>query len=160
MLPHGTGRRPAGAYQHGLRAVLQPRRRQLASGSIDKTIRFWDAKTQEPLEIIPLGSIVYSVAFSPDGTRLAAGCRDNTIRLIDVAHRQQVAELRGHTDYVHAVAWSPDGTRTGLRLRRYDGAHLGFAVGAGAGEEGEGGSRVGRGVAIEGVRRTVSPPVR
>ena len=25
--------------------------------------------------------------------------------------RQQVAELRGHTDYVHAVAWSPDGTR-------------------------------------------------
>jgi len=24
---------------------------------------------------------------------------------------QQVAELRGHADYVHAVAWSPDGTR-------------------------------------------------
>ena len=48
---------------------------------------------------------------APDGTRLAAGCRDNTIRLIDVASRQQVAELRGHTDYVHAVAWSPDGTR-------------------------------------------------
>jgi WD40 repeat protein len=51
------------------------------------------------------------MAFSPDGTRLAAGCRDNTIRLIDVATWQEVAELRGHTDYVHAVAWSPDGTR-------------------------------------------------
>jgi WD40 repeat protein len=51
------------------------------------------------------------VAFSPDGTRLAAGCRDNTIRLIDVASRQEVAGLRGHSDYVHAVAWSPDGTR-------------------------------------------------
>jgi hypothetical protein len=51
------------------------------------------------------------VAFSPDGTRLAAGCRDNTVRLFDVASRQEVAELRGHTDYVHAVAWSPDGTR-------------------------------------------------
>ena len=51
------------------------------------------------------------MAFSPDGTRLAAGCRDNTVRLIDVTRRQQVAELRGHTDYVHAVAWSPDGTR-------------------------------------------------
>jgi eukaryotic-like serine/threonine-protein kinase len=90
---------------------FSPDRRQLASGSIDKTIRFWDAKTYEPLGSIPLGSIVYSVAFSPDGTRLAAGCRDNTIRLIDVAHRQQVAEFRGHTDYVHGVAWSPDGTR-------------------------------------------------
>jgi WD40 repeat protein len=54
---------------------------------------------------------VASVAFSPDGTRLAAGCKDNTIRLIDVASRQQVAELHGHTDYVHAVAWSPDGSR-------------------------------------------------
>jgi WD40 repeat protein len=51
------------------------------------------------------------VAFSPDGTRLAAGCADNTIRLIDVARRQEVAELRGHTDYVHALAFSPDGTR-------------------------------------------------
>ena len=40
-----------------------------------------------------------------------AGRRDNTIRLIDIASRQEVAELRGHTDYVHAVAWSPDGTR-------------------------------------------------
>jgi WD40 repeat protein len=23
----------------------------------------------------------------------------------------EVAEVRGHDDYVHAVAWSPDGTR-------------------------------------------------
>ena len=58
-----------------------------------------------------MGSKVYGVAFSPDGTRLAVGCADTTIRLIDVAHRHEVVALRGHTDYVHAVAWSPDGTR-------------------------------------------------
>jgi WD40 repeat protein len=46
-----------------------------------------------------------------DGTRLAVGCADTTIRLIDVAHRHEVAALRGHTDYVHALAWSLDGTR-------------------------------------------------
>jgi WD40 repeat protein len=51
------------------------------------------------------------MAFSPDGTRLAAGCGDGAIRLIDVARRQLVAELRGHAAYVHAVAWSPDGAR-------------------------------------------------
>jgi WD40 repeat protein len=28
-----------------------------------------------------------------------------------LASRQQVAELRGHADFVHAIAWSPDGTR-------------------------------------------------
>ena len=83
----------------------------LAAGASDKTIRLWDTQTHELLEVIPLGSVVFGVAFSPDGTRLAAACIDNTIRLFDVARRQQVAELRGHTDYVHAIAWSPDGTR-------------------------------------------------
>jgi WD40 repeat protein len=83
----------------------------LASCSHDKTIRLWDVQTHEPLAVIPVGSSVYGVAFSPDGARLAASCRDNSIRLIDVASREQVAELRGHSDYVHAVAWSPDGTR-------------------------------------------------
>ena len=51
------------------------------------------------------------MAFSPDSTRLATGCTDNTIRLWDLATGTEVAELRGHRAYVHAVAFSPDGTR-------------------------------------------------
>jgi WD40 repeat protein len=96
----------------------------LASSSIDNTIHLWDVQAHRKLAAITLGSTVYGMAFSPDGTRLAAGCDDNTIRLLDVARRQEVAELRGHTDYVHAVAWSPDGTRL-VRLGRPDGADLG-----------------------------------
>jgi WD40 repeat protein len=83
----------------------------IASGSEDATVRLWDRRTHEALATMNVGSRVYGVAFSPDGTRLAVGCADTTIRLIDVAHRHEVAALRGHTDYVHAVAWSPDGTR-------------------------------------------------
>jgi WD40 repeat protein/serine/threonine protein kinase len=75
------------------------------------TLCLFDLRNRAQLARLNLGSQVLGLAFSPDGTRLAVGCRDNTIRLIDVATRQEVAELRGHTDYVQAVAWSPDGTK-------------------------------------------------
>ena len=77
---------------------------------------------------------MYGLAFSPDGTRLAIGSGDNTIRLWDVASRQEVCQLRGHDSYVHAVAFSPDGTRLASASGDADGADLGHrpAVGAGA----------------------------
>ena len=53
---------------------------------------------------------VYKVAFSPDGTRLASGSADNTIRLWDVHSRESLfPPLEGHTNAVKSVAFSPDG---------------------------------------------------
>jgi WD40 repeat protein len=103
-LPGHTG----GAY----RFAFSPDSQLLAvGGTADTTLRIWDVRTRAELASLNVGNQVFGLAFSPDGTRLAAGCRDNVIRLIDVATWQEVAELRGHSQYVHAVAWSPDGAR-------------------------------------------------
>jgi WD40 repeat protein len=52
---------------------------------------------------------VRTVAASPDGTTLASGGDDNTIRLWDVPSGEQRAVLAGHQGQVRAVAFSPDG---------------------------------------------------
>ena len=53
-----------------------------------------------------------SVAFSPDGKRIASGSDDNTVRLWDADTGQPVGQpLTGHTDTVTSVAFSPDGKR-------------------------------------------------
>jgi mono/diheme cytochrome c family protein len=56
-----------------------------------------------------LPDMALCVAFNPDGTQLAAGSADRTIRLFDVKSGRQAHVMRNHADWVQSVAYSPDG---------------------------------------------------
>jgi hypothetical protein len=53
---------------------------------------------------------VFALACTPDGTTLASGSSDKTIRLWRLADNTCTAILKGHTNSVLALACTPDGT--------------------------------------------------
>jgi WD40 repeat protein len=53
---------------------------------------------------------ILSLAFSPNGRRLASASDDNTVKVWDAVGSQEPRTLKGHTSRVTSVAFSPDGT--------------------------------------------------
>ncbi|MBI3273105.1 MAG: TIR domain-containing protein [Planctomycetes bacterium] len=78
-----------------------------------RSIRPPATAVDSPLELILSGHeySVTSVAFSPDGGRIASGSNDETLRVWDAATGREIACLRGHESSVESVAFSPDGGR-------------------------------------------------
>jgi hypothetical protein len=58
-----------------------------------------------------LPELVLSVAFTPEGDTVVAGCGDRTLRLFDTSSGKSKRVLRLHADWVQSVAFNSSGTR-------------------------------------------------
>jgi serine/threonine protein kinase len=76
----------------------------------DLTVQVWDADTGgHVLTYRGHSDFVHSVAWSPNGERIASGSEDKSVQVWDAATGNHVLTYRGHSNPVYDVAWSPDG---------------------------------------------------
>ncbi|MFC1636202.1 WD40 repeat domain-containing protein, partial [Planctomycetota bacterium] len=55
--------------------------------------------------------VVFGLAVSPDGKRIASGSFDKTVKVWDASTGAELMTLQGHNGAVYSVMFSPDGKR-------------------------------------------------
>jgi WD40 repeat protein len=67
-----------------------------------------DSATGHTIAELPHDDWILSIAFSPDGRRLALGGRDKTARIFEATTGKQMGPAITHSDFVSALAFSAD----------------------------------------------------
>jgi WD40 repeat protein len=123
-----TGKEVALLHGHTawVTAVAFDRAGRIATASLDRTVKVWDARGRELVTCAGSPEGVTVLAFSPDGRRLAgASAGGDEVLLWTAATGQLRQALEGHTGAVTALAFAPDGetlvsgSRDGT-VRRWD----------------------------------------
>jgi len=95
-------------------AVLSPQGRRIAlSTEREDVARLYDCATGAEQDLAGHRDFVSGLAFSPDGTSLATGSMDGTIRLWNTTTGRTSASLPGHMQETTDVAFSSDGRTLG-----------------------------------------------
>lgn len=89
----------------------------LATSSADKTVKIWDVETGLCVRTFTnQDGFMGTLAWSPDGTRVAFGASKHTVLVVDVYTGKVVLHLKCHEE-ITALTWSPDGTRIASSTR-------------------------------------------
>jgi WD40 repeat protein/serine/threonine protein kinase len=81
------------------------------SDSVAGSVCIWDTATGQQLLCLDDCHQVNSIAFSPDGARLAAACSSGCLKIWDTTSGLAICTFKGHTSRARGVAFSPGGKR-------------------------------------------------
>ena len=92
---------------------------RVAIGYLDQPAEIRGTRSPAPPVLLNETESTSAIAFRPDGSTVATGHWDGSVRLWDAATGRSIATLIGHTSAVSSLAFSPDGGRlasTGDRM--------------------------------------------
>lgn len=75
-------------------------------------IQVWEVPGTNELQSWKLGTdSLFGVSWSPEGSRLAFGSADKSVRIIGVSDGQEQMKFDNHSDWTFRTVWTADGTR-------------------------------------------------
>ena len=75
-------------------------------------LQIWDvAAGKLRKSVMVSGDTVFGASLSPDGSRIAAGCADNTVRILDAASGKELYKVSAHENWVLGTVFGADGRR-------------------------------------------------
>ena len=111
----GVAARLVGASERVQAVAFSPDGKRLAVAAGDPgrlgEVQVWDVAKRKLAVSAPVTfDTLYGLSWSPDGSKVAFGCADNTVRAIDPATGKQVLLMGTHSDLVLGTAFCRDGT--------------------------------------------------
>jgi WD40 repeat protein len=91
--------------------AASPDGRWFATSQLGDNVSVWDAATWTERRMARSGVRVWTVAFSPDSSRIVGSIQNNTVGVWDVRSGDLIGKLTGHSQGVADLAYSPDGRR-------------------------------------------------
>jgi WD40 repeat protein len=75
-------------------------------------IQIWDVTSGKLRRSMTLtGDTVFGVSISPDSSRIAVGCTDNSVRIFDAASGKELFKIGNHENWVLGTLFGADGKR-------------------------------------------------
>ena len=74
-------------------------------------VQLWDTETNTLIKAMRSSyDTVYGLSFSPDASRVAFGCSDQTVRVLSVEDEKELIKFDNHSDWVFGTVFSTEGT--------------------------------------------------